>query len=46
MELPCNIVLAGSDCNGKGSEVYLDDPAICAGNLGKGPMWMCDCSEK
>ena len=22
----------------------LDDPAVCIGNPGGGPMWMCDCS--
>ena len=24
-------------------EVYLDDPAMCAGDLDGGPMWMRDC---
>ena len=27
----------------EGLEVYLDDPAMCAGDPGGGPMWMRDC---
>ena len=30
----------------EGLEVYLDDPAMCAGDPGRGPMWMHDCSKK
>ena len=26
----------------EGLEVYLDDPAMCAGDPGGGPMWMHD----
>ena len=28
----------------EGLEVYLDDPAMCAGNSGGGLIWMRDCS--
>ena len=26
----------------EGLEIYLDDPAMCAGDPGEGPMWMRD----
>ena len=30
----------------KDLEIYLDDPAMCVGDLDRGPMWMCDCLKK